>query len=142
VARLVAKKHQKVRRQRRDVHHKTALMFLRQYDVVCLEDLRVANLVRNHRLATSISDTGWGQFRSILEAKAAWAGRQVVAIPRTTPARTGSGCGTRVPKSLSTRTHVCPSCGLVLDRDENAARNILRAGLARQGAVAVATVMN
>jgi putative transposase len=136
---LLKRKHQTVQRQRRDFHHKTALALLRQYDVIYLEDLRVANMVRNSRLAKSISDAGWAEFRAILEAKAACAGRQVTAIP---PAYTSQDCsgvlpdGTRCPqrvaKSLSVRTHVCPSCGLVLDRDENAAKNIRRAGQARQ----------
>jgi putative transposase len=65
----LAKKHQAVKRQRRDFHHKTALALLRQYDTIYLEDLRVANLVQNSRLAKSISDAGWAQFRTILEAK-------------------------------------------------------------------------
>ena len=78
---LLAKKHQKVKRQRQDFHHKTALALLRQYDVVYLEDLQVSNLVRNHHLAKSISDAGWAQFRTILEGKAAYAGRRVVAVP-------------------------------------------------------------
>jgi putative transposase len=138
---LVAKHHQKVRRQRRDFHHKTALALVRQYDVLYVEDLRVANLVRNRHLSKSISDAGWGQFRTILEAKAAYAGRQVVAVPPHYTSQDCSRCGTRVEKSLSVRTHVCPSCGLVLDRDENAAKNILRAGQARRGAVAEAAVL-
>jgi putative transposase len=129
---LLAKKHQKVRRQRRDFHHKTAPELLRQYDVIHLEDLRVANMVQNHRLAKSISDAGWAKFRAILEAKAAWAGRQVVAVPPAFTSQDCSGCGEPVPKSLSVRTHVCHSCGLVLNRDQNAALNILRAGQACQ----------
>ncbi len=146
-----AKAYQKVKRQRRDFHHKTALQLLRENDVIYLEDLRVANLCRRPApkpdgkggylpngakrktgLNTSINDAGWGQFRSILEAKAACAGRQVVAIPPAYTSQDCSGCGERVPKSLSVRTHVCPSCGLIVDRDENAAINILRAGQARQ----------
>jgi putative transposase len=83
----------------------------------------------------SISDAGWAAFRTILEAKAACAGRQVIAVPAqyTSPECSGvlpdgSRCTQRVAKSLSVRTHICPSCGLVLDRDENAALNILRRG--------------
>jgi putative transposase len=136
---VLKRHHQTVQRQRRDFHHKTALALLRHYDVVYLEDMRVANMVRNHHLAKRISDAAWRQFRSILEAKAACAGRPVIAVP---PAYTtqncsgvlpdGSRCTQRVAKSLSVRTHICPSCGLVLDRDENAAENVRRAGQARQ----------
>ncbi|WIG59051.1 MAG: Mobile element protein [Ktedonobacterales bacterium] len=133
---LLAKKHQKVRRQRQDFHHKTALALVRQYDVIYLEDLRVRNLVRNHHLAKSISDAGWAQFRTTLEYKAACAGKRVVAVEPAYTSQDCSGCGTRVRKSLSVRTHVCTACGLVLDRDENAARNILRLGQSRRGAVA------
>jgi putative transposase len=110
-----------------------ALHLVRQYDMIYLEDLQVANLLRNRRLAKSISDAGWAQFRSILEAKAAYAGRRVIAVPPAYTSQDCSGCGTRVPKSLSMRTHVCTNCGLVLDRDENAARNIQWAGQALRG---------
>jgi putative transposase len=138
---LLAKAHQHVKRQRADHHHKTALALLRQYDTIYLEDLRVANLVRNHSLAKSISDAGWAAFRTLLEAKAAWAGRRVIAVPAHYTSQDCSDCGERVLKSLSMRTHVCPSCGLVLDRDANAARNILRAGQAHRGAEAMAAVL-
>jgi putative transposase len=78
---LLKRKHQIVQRQRRDFHHKTALALLRRFDTIYLEDLRVANMLRNPHLAKSISDAGWVAFRSILEAKAACAGRQVIAVP-------------------------------------------------------------
>jgi putative transposase len=129
---LLAKQHQYVRRQRTDFHHKAVLILLRAFDVIYLEDLWVRNMVRNHHLAKSISDAGWAQFRTILEAKAAWAGRQVIAVPPAYTSQDCSGCGERVQKSLSVRTHVCPSCGLVMDRDANAALNILHAGQAGQ----------
>jgi putative transposase len=125
--------HQTVKRQRADFHHKTALHLLRQYDTIYLEELRVANMVRNHHLAKSISDAGWAQFCAILEAKAAYAGRRVIVVPAQYTSQDCSACGERVPKSLSVRTHVCTSCGLVLDRDENAARNIQWAGQALRG---------
>ena len=132
VARL-AKAYQDVRRQRADFHHKTALALLRANDTIYLEDLQVANLVRNPTLAKSISDAGWAQFRTILEGKAAYAGRRVIAVHPAYTSQECSGCGALVRKSLSVRTHVCTSCGLVLDRDENAARNIQRAGQALRG---------
>jgi putative transposase len=115
---------------------------LRQYDVLDLEDLQVRNLVRNPYLAKSISDASWGQFRIILAGRAAYAGKRVVAVPAQDTSQDCSGCGERVPKSLSVRTHVCPSCGLVLDRDEHAARNILWAGQALRGVAAVAAAVN
>ena len=100
---------------------------------------RVRNLVRNHHLAKRSSDAGWSAFRAMLEAKAACAGRQVIAVPPAYTSQDCSGvlpdgnrCPQRVAKSLSVRTHVCPCCGLVLDRDENAAQSILRAGQACQ----------
>jgi putative transposase len=134
--------HQTVQRQRADFHHKTALHLLREHDTIYLEDLRVANLVRNRHLAKSISDASWAAFRTILEAKAACAGRRVVAVPPAFTSQDCSGCGERVPKSLSVRTHVCTNCGLVMDRDENAARNIQWAGQALRGLAAVAAGMN
>src|SRR5262249_44739506 len=129
---LLTRKHQKARRQRTDVHHKTALDLLRSYDTIYLEDLQVANMVQNHHLAKSISDASWYAFRTILEGKAADAGRRVVAVPPVYTSLDCSGCGERVRKSLRVHTHVCPHCGSVLDRDANAALNMLRAGQVRQ----------
>jgi putative transposase len=140
---LLARKHQKVRRQRRDFHHKTALALLRQYDIIYLEDLRIANLVRNHHLAKSLRDAGWAAFRTTLEYKAVCAGKHVVVV--VDPAFTTqdcSGCGQRVQRSLSVRTHICPSCGLVLDRDENAARNIQWRGQRLRGVPVLAGALN
>ena len=139
---LLAKKHQKVQRQRRDFHHKTALILVQHYDTIYLEDLRVANMVKNHHLAKSIGDAGWAQFRTILEGKAVYAGRRVVAVPPAYTSQDCSGCGERIEKSLSVRTHVCTSCGLILDRDENAARNIQWLGQSLRGVVARAAVSN
>jgi hypothetical protein len=78
------------------------------------------NLVRNLHLATSIADAGWAQFRASLASTAAGAGKRVVAVPAHSISQDGSGCGERVPTALRVRTHVCPSCGLVLGRDANA----------------------
>jgi putative transposase len=134
--RLLARKHQQVRRQRRDFHHKTARALVRQYDTIYLEDLRVANMVRNPHLAKSISDAGWAVFRTTLAYKAACAGKQVVLVAPAYTSQDCSACGERVKKSLSVRTHACTSCGFIADRDHNAAMNILRAGQALRGAVA------
>jgi putative transposase len=124
-----ARQYQTVKRQRADFHHKVARQLVQQYDTIYLEELQVSNLVRNRHLAKSITDAGWAQFRTTLAYKAACAGKQVVAVPAQYTSQDCSGCGERVPKSLSVRTHVCPVCGLVMDRDENAARNILAAGI-------------
>jgi putative transposase len=158
---LLARNHQKVKRQRQDFHHKTALALLRAYDTIYLEDLQVANLVRrpkplpddtggyehngaSHKagLNKSIHDAGWYSFRQILEGKAVYAGRRVVAVPPAYTSQDCSGCGERVEKSLSMRTHVCTSCGLILGRDENAGRNIQWAGQALQGLAAAAAGLN
>ena len=88
-------------------------------------------MVRNNHLSKSIADVGWYQLRELLTYKAEEAGGSVVVVPPHNTSQICSGCGTMVRKGLSARVHSC-DCGLVLDRDINAARNILRAGLARQ----------
>src|SRR5262249_12872148 len=90
---ILARKHQKVRRQRTESHHKLALQLVRQYDTIYHEDVQTANLLRNHHLAKSISDAGWSQCLSILSNKAAWAGRSVVAVPPAYTSQACSGCG-------------------------------------------------
>ncbi|HEV2458074.1 MAG TPA: transposase [Ktedonobacterales bacterium] len=125
---LLAKAHQTVRRARRDFHHKTALALVRQYDTISHEALQPANMVKNHSLAKSIADAGWGAFLSILSFKAAEAGKMVVAVPPASTSQVCSGCGALVQKGLSVRWHQCPDCGTSLHRDHNAARNILRFG--------------
>ena len=120
----LAKAHQKVRRQRQDVHHKTALQLVRANDVIYHENLQTANMVKNHHLAKSIQDAGWAAFLAILAYKAACAGRQVVAVNPVFTSQICSGCGVLVQKGLSIRWHACPDCGTELYRDHNAARNI------------------
>jgi putative transposase len=97
---------------------------------------------RKAGLNKSIRDASWGRFLSILACTAACAGKRVAAVNPAFTSQKCSGCGGHVPKDLCVRTHVCPSCGLVPDRDANAARTIVRAGQARQGAAAVAAVMH
>jgi putative transposase len=117
-AQCCAKRQQKVKRQRADVQQKTARMLVQQYDTIYLEEVPLSTVVRNHSLAKSIQDAGWAQFRAILVVKAACAGKQVVAAPPQYTSQGCSGCGERVPKSLSVRTQVCQACGLVMDSDE------------------------
>jgi putative transposase len=111
---LLAKAHQQVKRQRADVHHKTALTLVRANDTIHHEDVQTANLLRNHHLAKSISDAGWSQFLSILALKAAYAGRRVVAVPPADTSQRCSGGGVVVHNGLSVRWHSCPECGTSL----------------------------
>src|SRR4029450_13765754 len=90
---LLARAHQKVKRQRQDFHPKTALALVRANDTIYHEDLQTANLLKNHHLAKSISDAGWAAFLSILSDKAACAGRSVVAVPPAYTSQRCSGCG-------------------------------------------------
>jgi putative transposase len=139
---LLAKAHLKVKRQRADFHHKTALTLVRANDVLYHEDLQTANMVRNHHLAKSVSDAGWSAFLTILSYKAACAGRSVVAVPPAYTSQICSGCGVLVAKGLSVRWHACPECGTSLHRDHNAAKNIERLGQSLQGGVALAASEN
>jgi putative transposase len=139
---LLAKAHQTVRRQRQDFHHKTALALVKANDTIYHEDLQPANMVRNHHLAKSIADAGWGAFLTILTYKAACAGRRVVAVNPAYTSQRCSGCGVIVSKGLSVRWHSCPECGTSLHRDHNAAKNIERLGQSRQGGVAVVASEN
>ena len=128
----VARAHRKVRNARRDFLHKTTTGLVRGHDLIAIEDLAVTNMVRNRHLARVISDCGWGEFRHQLEYKCERAGRQLVVTGRWYPSsKTCSACGFLLPElSLSTRTWRCPSCRTRHDRDLNAAKNILAAGLA------------
>ena len=128
----VARLHEKAREQRRDFHHKTALRFVREFGAIAVEDLDTRGLVAQSPtgLAKSIHDAAWGRFLAILGAKAAEAARRFATVPPRGTSSTCSGCGRVEPKALSERVHACP-CGLVLDRDENAARNVLRLGRSR-----------
>jgi putative transposase len=133
---LLAKAHQKVKRQRADFHHKTAFALVRANDVIYHEDLQTANMIKNHHLAKRISDAGWTAFLIILSFKAACAGRKVIVVNPAFTSQICSGCGVVVQKGLSVRWHSCPDCNTSLHRDHNAARNIERLGQSRRGAVA------
>jgi putative transposase len=128
----VARAHRKVRASRQDFLHRASARLVREHDVIVIEDLNVAGMVRNRSLAKAISDCGWGTFRRMIEYKAARAGRHLIVIDRWSPSsKTCSACGHLLAAlRLSTRTWQCPSCGTRHDRDINAAKNILAAGLA------------
>jgi putative transposase len=129
----VACKHLKISRQRRDFHCKTAKQYAEHYSRICIEDLNVAGMVQNHSLAKSIHDASWSVFLDILTDQAERAGHVVVRVPARFTTQKCSRCGEYVQKSLSVRTHICPFCGLVDDRDVNAAKNIKRAGAPPSG---------
>jgi putative transposase len=130
---LLAKAHQHVRNQRRNFHYQEACKLVQQYDAIYYEDLRVRNMVRNHRLAKSIADAGWRAFLTILTFKAESAGKRVQAVNPAFTSQACSGCGVTVSKGLSVRWHTCPDCGTSLHRDHNAALNILRLGQEQSG---------
>jgi putative transposase len=128
----VARAHRKVRAARQDFLHRASTRLVRDNDVIVIEDLNVAGLLRNRRLARAIGDCGWGEFRRQLDYKCQRYGRQLVVIDRWYPSsKTCSACGHLLARlSLSTRHWTCPSCRARHDRDIYAARNILAAGRA------------
>jgi putative transposase len=128
----VARAYRKVRDARRDFLHRTSANLVRAADTIVIEDLAVRNMVRNRRLARVISDCGWGEFRRQLAYKCERAGRELVVIDRWYPSsKTCVACGHLLTElSLSTRDWTCPKCRARHDRDINAAKNILAAGLA------------
>lgn len=122
---LVAKVHEKIANQRIDSYHKKAKKLVESYDSFIVEDLNIKNMVKNSRLSKSIHDAAWGMFFSILKSKAESAGREFIKVSPRNTSQICSACGHIVKKSLNVRVHKCPYCGLVLDRDVNAAINIL-----------------
>jgi putative transposase len=128
----VARLHERISNQRQDMLHKLTTSLVRDYDVIALEDLRIKNMVRNHKLAKSISDVSWSELARHLEYKTEWYGKQFVKVGTFYPSSQLCGvCGYRNTgtKDLSIREWTCPICGERHDRDANAARNILNEGL-------------
>lgn len=121
----VAKYHKKVSNQRKDFHHEVSRQLVDNYDLIAYEDLNIKGMVRNHHLAKSISDAGWGKFIAFVCYKAEGAGKQAIAVNPYGTTTECSECGFPVPKSLSQRMHNCPNCGLVMPRDWNSAKVIL-----------------
>ncbi|WIL17695.1 IS200/IS605 family element RNA-guided endonuclease TnpB [Prevotella bivia] len=128
----VARLHEKISNSRADYLHKCSVSLVRRYDTICIEDLNVKGMERNHRLAKSVADASWGTFVSMLTYKAEWNGKKVVKIDRFFPSsQTCNVCGNinKQTKDLSVREWECPVCHTHHNRDVNAAINILRFGL-------------
>ena len=125
--------HQRIANRRKDFAHQLSRKWVNRFGLIVFENLRIHHMLQNHCLAKSISDAAWNQLIAYTTYKAVNAGRVVVLVDPRNTSKQCSRCGTMVEKSLSVRVHVCPACGLVMDRDENAANNILRLGLESLG---------
>ena len=127
----IARQHERVANMRKDFLHQQSTKIVRENQVICLEDLQVKNMVKNHKLAKSISDAAWGMFRQMILYKANWYGRTVVIIDKFYPSsKLCHVCGEINPMlTLNIREWQCPKCKTILERDQNAAKNILAEGL-------------
>ena len=127
--RVVARTHERARWKREDFAHQHSRRVVNGFDVIALEDLSVTSMVQNGRLAKSIHDAAWRQFRAVIAWKGAWADRRSIAVHPAHTSQDCSGCGHRKGDlTLAERVDRCVCCGLVIDRDLNASRNILAVG--------------
>ena len=128
----VARIHEKITNQRNDFLHKESTKLVKENQIICIEDLNVKGMVRNHKLAKAISDVSWSKFFDMLEYKSAFYGTEIIKVPRFYPSSQTCGCcgyKNLNIKNLSIREWECPVCGTYHDRDGNAAKNILKMGL-------------
>jgi putative transposase len=129
----VAHVHERIANRRRNFAHQHSRKIVNRFQVIAVEDLNVNRMMHNHCLAKSISDAAWSQFSTFLAYKAAYAGRQFVAVNPAYTSQNCSKCGHRQKMPLSERTYRCPCCGIVLDRDHNASLNVCALGLQSLG---------
>lgn len=129
----VARLHEKITNQRKDFLHKLSNKLVKNFQLIAFEKLNIKGMKRNKYLAKSISDASWARFLQQLIYKAEEAGVWVVEVNPKNTTQICSGCGNIVPKTLASRKHKCPKCGLTIDRDINAARNILKLALSTAG---------
>jgi len=122
---VLARIHERIRNRRHDFVHQTARRIVNRYGVIAVEKLNVKNMLGNHCLAKSIADASWSMFRTVLTQKAESAAREVIAVNPAYTSQDCHSCGYQAKKKLSERWHHCPMCGASLDRDTNAAINIL-----------------
>lgn len=122
---MLARLYEKINNKRRDFLHKVSNYYCTRYDLIFLERLKASNMVRNHALARKILDASWSTFKKMCQYKA----NRVVEVEPAYSSIDCSQCGRPVPKSLAVRTHACPECGVILDRDYNSAVNHLQNGL-------------
>jgi putative transposase len=125
----VAKLHEKISNQRKDFLHKVSTQLINENQVIVIEDLKVSNMMKNHKLAKAISEVSWFEFRRMLEYKANWYGREIIIAPSNyASSQLCSSCGNKSnqTKDLGCRTYICPVCGMVMDRDINASKNLLK----------------
>ena len=125
----VAKLHEKISNQRKDYLHKISHYIISENQVIVIEDLKVSNMIKNHKLAKSIADVSWSEFRRQLEYKSEWYGRELIIAPSNyASSQLCSNCGNKSSqtKDLSCRTYICPVCGMIMDRDINASKNLLK----------------
>ncbi len=125
----VSKLHEKITNQRKDMLNKVSTQLINENQVIVIEDLKVSNMIKNHKLAKSIADVSWSKFRRMLEYKANWYGREIIIAPSNyASSQLCSNCGSQSSqtKDLSCRTYICPVCGMIMDRDINASKNLLK----------------
>ena len=133
----IARLHEKIANQRMDFINKLSTRIITEYDIICIEDLKVKNMMRNHKLAQHIGSASWSKFFDMLKYKSAWYRNDLIKVPTMYPSsQTCSCCGYKNPlvKNLAVRVWECPDCHTIHNRDTNASINILNKGLQMQSA--------